>query len=177
MFSGRRTNSGSVARALLLVLFFLVVFSPAVSNAQEKPALVVRVERALKRNQRIWKVERTDVSEVSSPPIYFIYLRSGGITWDIDLIIASTEEQARGNLEGFSLSLGQMKGVRKRSLPKLGDENYLWTGRIIQPTIMFRRGTLYVHIAAPTATIAERAARLILAQTLISPWISRASES
>jgi hypothetical protein len=52
----------------------------------------------------------------------------------------------------------------KRSLPKVGDENYMWTNphSTVWPTIKFRKGRILVTVFAPTVAIAKRFAYHVL---------------
>jgi hypothetical protein len=61
-----------------------------------------------------------------------------------------------------------MRGKRmvKASVPKLGDESYLWTnpGSTAWPLLTFRKGRVNVTVFAPSVKVARRFARHVLDQ-------------
>jgi hypothetical protein len=54
----------------------------------------------------------------------------------------------------------------KASVPKLGDESYLWTnpGSTAWPLLTFRKGRVNVTIFAPSVEVAKRFAHHVLEQ-------------
>ena len=62
-------------RGLLCVLLLSLCSAPG-GLAQEKPALLGRIERAFKKKPQGWKVERIDAKNSSDPAAEDIFLRS-----------------------------------------------------------------------------------------------------
>jgi hypothetical protein len=78
------------------------------------------------------------------------------------------EKDAAEVFAAQSLAFDNTGGRRmvKNSLPKLGDENYIWThrGSTAWPMIKFRKGKVFVTVFAPSVPVAKRFAQHVLGQ-------------
>jgi hypothetical protein len=169
---------------LRAVLFFLAIFFlPSGIGAQQQPELFSNVDRVFREKEPAWKVEELLPSDTSDPVKHRIIFSSRRGRASVDVGIWRRAEDARDvftatsfaidNSAAFvSKSLG--KGIDdkkiKSSLPKLGDENHIWTfkdypRRVI---IQFRRGTVLVRVEAPSEGVAKRFAQHVFEQLAAS---------
>ena len=152
------------ALGLLLLLISLsnVVF------AQAKPELFSKIERVFKENETAWKVERIYPGNTSDPLAENIVFRSGTEQAAIDIRLWNRAIDAQQVFAGLIIAFDKTMGKRKvkSSLPKFGDESYIWTlpDSSAFPTFMFRKGRVYVSIFAPSTEIAKRFAQHVIDQ-------------
>jgi hypothetical protein len=147
------------------LVLFLLLFSSG-TTAQEKPELFSRIERAFHEKEPAWKVERILSGQQSDPIKQSIVFRSRKRQASVELNIWKRTQDAQDVFGGQSLAFDNFIGKKKvkRSLPMVGDENYVWTnpGSSAWPMMMFRKGNIIVSIFAPTLTIARRFAQYVL---------------
>lgn len=140
--------------------------------AQEKPELFSKIERVFQEREPAWKVERTHPRNAPDPLIQSLVFRSGKNQAAVDIRIWNREKDARDVFTAESIAFDNTMGKRmlKRRLPKLGDENHIWThrGSTVWPTIKFRKGNINVSVFAPSVAIAKRFAQHIFEQMAAS---------
>ncbi len=137
--------------------------------AQEKPKLIVDVERIFQEKEPQWKVENVNVHVNNYDPFtQEMTFRSGRFQAAISVSIWRREIDAHDVFAGTSIAFSQSGGAKKikRRLPNLGDENYIWTNprSTAWPTIYFRQGNVKVSVFAPSVAVAKRFARHIAGQ-------------
>ena len=147
------------------LVLFVLLFSSS-TTAQEKPELFSRIERAFHEKEPAWKVERVLSGQQSDPIKQSIVFRSRKGQASVEINIWKRTQDAHDVFGGQSLAFHNSFGKKKvkRSLPLVGDENYVWTnpGSSARPMMMFRKGNIIVSIFAPTLTIAKRFAQYVL---------------
>jgi hypothetical protein len=153
-------------------LCLLVFCFSNILQAQEKPDLFSKIERTFKQEEPAWKVESTLPSNTWDPRTQSIVFHRGKIQASIEISIWRREIDAKDVFAATSLSFDNTAGKKmaKRILPKVGDENHIWTSRGSTPwtTIKFRNGNINVEVFAPSVMIAKRFARHILEQMAAS---------
>ena len=156
-----------------MIALFLLIF--CLSNsiyAQEKPELFSKIERVFQEQEPAWKVERIYPSNTSDPITQSIVFRSRKGQASIEVSIWRREKDAQDVFAAESLAFNNTMGKRKvmSELPKLGDENHIWTdrGSAAWPTIKFRKGNINVTVFAPSVEIAKRFAQHIFEQMAAS---------
>lgn len=158
-------------RILGCLFLFLLPFSSG-TIAQEKPDLFSRIERVFQEKEPAWKVERILSGQQSDPIKQSIALRSRKGQASVDISIWNRTQDARDVFGGQSLAFDNTAGRKKvkRSLPLVGDENYVWTNRgsSAWPMMMFRKGNIVVSIFAPTVAIAKKFAQYVLKEMAAS---------
>lgn len=136
--------------------------------AQEKPELFSKIERVFQDKEPAWKVERIYPGNTSDPTTQSIVFRSGKNQAAVDVSIWNRENDAREVFAAHSVAFSDTRGKQamKSRLPKLGDENYIWTNRgsTAWPIIKFRKGNIIVDVFAPSVVIAKRFAQHVLEQ-------------
>ena len=158
---------------LRVIIFFLLIicFSNSL-HAQEKPELFSKIERVFQEKEPSWKVERTHPNTTSDPIRQSLVFRSGKTQASVDVTIWKREKDARDVFTAESLAFDNTAGKRmvKGKLPKLGDENYIWTNRgsVAWPMLKFRKGNINVTIFAPSVAVARRFARHVSEQMAAS---------
>jgi hypothetical protein len=156
---------------LKLKLSALCLFVLCLANsilAQGAPALFSKVESTFKEKEPAWKVERTLPGKTSDPRSLDIVFHRGRIQAAIKIWIWRREIDAKDVFAATSLAFDNTGGKKmaKSVLPKMGDENHVWTSRGKMPwtTISFRIGGTDVEVFAPSVVIARRFALHILEQ-------------
>jgi hypothetical protein len=154
-----------VKRILGGLFVFFLPFSSG-TFAQEKPDLFSRIERVFHEKEPAWKVERILSGQQSDPVKQSIVFRSRKGQASVELNIWKRIQDAQDVFGGQSLAFDNTAGKKKvkRSLPLVGDENYVWTnpGSAAWPMMMFRKGNIVVSIFAPTLTIVKKFAQYVL---------------
>jgi hypothetical protein len=157
-------------RAIILLLLIFCLSSSI--YAQEKPELFSKIEQVFQKKAPAWKVERIYPSNTSDPITQSIVFRSRLGQASVDIRIWRREKDAQDVFKAESIAFDNIRGKRvvKRSLPKLGDENHIWTNpdSAAWPTIKFRKGNINVTIFAPTVAIAKRFAQYVFEQMAAS---------
>jgi len=152
----------------LTLCILLVISSGWAQYALPKPELFVKVERVFREKEPAWKLERITPSQTTDPLLETIVYRSRQGQASISISIWRREQDARESFAGMSTAYDNIRGktALKRTLPALGDENYIWThGRSSKwPTIRFRKGNVEVQVFAPNVTIAKAFARYVVEQ-------------
>ena len=150
-------------RGLLCVLLLSLCSAPG-GLAQEKPALLVHIERAFKKKPQGWKVERIDAKNSSDPAAEDIFLRSGGKAAKISISIWKRAKDAHDVFEAFAGLGTRAQGVERETIKDFGDENYTWAspGSSGQKSLTLRRANILVIIHAPSLLIAKQFAGRIL---------------
>jgi hypothetical protein len=135
-------------------------------RAQDKPILVLQIEKAFTEKEPRWKIDREN--EQTSPPV--IHLKSGNTDTLIWINIMDSAKSASEAFEGGTIAFANIMGARgrKNKLPNFGDENYIWTGFGARATtsIHFRRGNIYIQIIAPSQVTAKRFAQHVMDQII-----------
>ena len=164
-------------RIIILVLFSFC-FAGGI-YAQERPELFSKVEKALREKEPAWKIEEVILGDTSDPVGQRIFFKSRRGRTSIDIDIWSREKDARDvftaesyaidNAAAFvSESLGRKIDDRtiKSSVPKLGDENHVWSyrGYPRQVIIKFRKGNITVRVDATSEAVAKRFAQHVFEQ-------------
>ena len=151
---------------------FLLFLGFQCGIAQDKPELFSRIEQAFQEKEPAWKVERIYPGNTSDPIKQSIVFRSRKGQASVDISIWRRAEDAQDVFAGESVAFDNIarKGKVKRSLPLVGDENYLWTNRgsSAWPVLKFRVGKIVVSIFAPTVAIARKFARNVLEEIAAS---------
>ena len=144
-------------------LLFVALCSPA-AFAQQKLELFSKVEAAFKQHEPVWKIE--NINE-QTPGHWSFAFRNGKRQAAVDLMIWNSPQQAHEIFDGQVIAFENQRGhAVKRTVANLGDENYMWTNRGSEawPTIMFRKGSVFVTVFAPSVTIARRFAQHVIEQ-------------
>ena len=144
-------------------LLFAALSSPA-ALAQQKPELLSKVEAAFKQHEPAWKIENINVQAAGHWSFTF---RNGNRQAAVDLMIWNSPQQAHEIFDGQLIAFENQRGhAVKRTVANLGDENYMWTNRGSEawPTIMFRKGSVFVDVFAPSVPIARRFAQHVIEQ-------------
>lgn len=162
-----------------VILFLLILCHSGGVDAQEKPGLFSKVEKALREKEPAWKVEELIPGDTSDPLNRRIILRSGRGRASVDIFIWRREEDARDVFTATSFaidnsatfvseSLGRKTEDKtiKSSLPRLGDENHMWTYTNYprQVIVQFRKGNVIVRVDSPLEGAAKRFARHVFEQ-------------
>jgi hypothetical protein len=133
--------------------------------AQQKSELFSKVEAAFKQHEPAWKIESV-LNQV--PGHESITFRNGNRQAAVELGIWNSPQQAREIFDGQVIALDNTWGKRggKATIANLGDENYMWVNRVSQtwPMIIFRKGSVFVTVFAPSVPIAKRFAQQVIAQ-------------
>jgi hypothetical protein len=136
--------------------------------AQEKPELFSKIERVFKEKEPAWKVERINAGESSDPARQSIVFRSEEGQASVDVTVWEREKDAREVFAAEALAYDNRAGKRmvKDTLPKLGDENHIWThhGSTAWPMLTLRKGKVNVTVFAPSVAVAKRFAQHVLEQ-------------
>jgi hypothetical protein len=152
---------------------FCIVFVCASAGAQEKPELFSRTEQTFKEKEPAWKIERLYPGSTSDPLTESIAFRAGRQQAAIDISVWRRLKDAEEIFVGAAIAFDSIRGkhVVKRSIPNLGDENYMWTnpGSDAWPMIHFRQGNVYVTVYSPSVLIAKRFAHYVLEQINKTP--------
>jgi len=150
------------------VICLALILVPIGTRAQEMPALVTRLETVFGKEEPKWKLERPYVQ--LNPPV--MHLKSAQGDALIYVFIMDSPKSAGEAFEGNTNAFGNTIGARggKSTLPKFGDENYMFTGFTASGTtsIHFRQGNIYIEVIAPTRVSAKRFARHVMDQILAS---------
>jgi hypothetical protein len=140
--------------------------------AQEKPKLFSNIERVFHEKEPSWKVERIYPNNTSEDIVF----RSGKNQASVQIAIWKTEKEAEDVFAGESLAFDNTAGKKqvKTLLPKLGDENHIWTNRgsTAWPTIKFRKKNVNVTVFAPSLVVGKRFAQYVLQQIDASEYSS-----
>ena len=152
-----------------IALSLLILCVPHGLLAQEQPELFSRIERVFREKEPAWKVEQILPHDLISSRRREIVFRSARGQALVDVEIWEREKDARDVFTAHSIAFDDSPmGNRKvkRSLPKLGDENHIWTfpGSTAWPTIKFRKGNIIVTVFAPTVAITKRFAQHVFTQ-------------
>jgi len=174
-----KTNVTKI-RTLLMLLVALAGCAAGAPRAQQEEArqkksaaaepakLFAGVERAFREKEPAWKFESVRTDTESDTQKQSIVLRSEEGQAAVELWVWKKEQDARDVFaaEAKAFDGGPGRAREKGSLPKLGDENHVWTmrGSDAWPMIKFRRGVVNVRVFAPSTAVAERFARRVLEQ-------------
>lgn len=135
---------------------------------KEKPELFSRVERVIQQNEPAWRVEKVYSNFTSDPITQDIVYRSKRGQASVDISIWRREQDAKDVFGGHSIAFDNIVGKKKvkRSLPGIGDENFIWTNpnSSAWPVIRVRKGRIVVSVFAPTVTIAKKFMHHVLGQ-------------
>lgn len=156
----------TILRTILRTSFCALLLAGADALAQERPALVTRVERAFAEKEPRWKPQER-LNGQSGPELYVLHLKSAQGDALVYLWLMNSEKTAGEVFEGQTIAFGNGMGARgrKRRLPDFADENYLWTGFAgSTAAVDFREGGVYVRVIAPSRATALRFARHVLRQ-------------
>lgn len=157
---------------VILCLLFLCILLPAGSAFAQytppKPVLFVKVERVFQEKEPAWKLEDIKPGTSSDPLSESIVYRSRKGQAAISVSIWRREQDAQESFAGVAIADTNMRGKSsvRRTLPNLGDENYMWRmpRSTAWPTIKFRKGNIEVSVFAPNIAIATTFARHVLDQ-------------
>ena len=154
---------------MFVVLSLIVLISSALAQETAlKPELFVRVERVFQEKEPAWKLQSIIPSRTTDPLQETIVYRSKQGEASIGIRIWRREQDARESFAGLAIAYDNIRGKNavKRTLPALGDENYIWTHgrRSVWPTIMIRKGRTEIQVFAPNVVTAKRFARNVVAQ-------------
>ena len=145
-------------------LLFVALCSPA-AFAQQKLELFSKVEAAFKQHEPSWKIEKIIAQTPGHKSFAF---RNGKRQAAVDLVIWNSPQQAHQIFDGQVIAFDNQRGKHgeKATVANLGDENFMWTNRGSKawPTIMFRKGSVFVSVFAPSVTIARRFAQHVIEQ-------------
>lgn len=151
-----------------IVFSLLIICFSNGLHAQEKPEPFSRIERVFREKEPSWKVERASLSTTSDPMRQSIVFRSGEEQASVDITVWRREQDAASSFTGQSLAFDNTAGKRmvKSKLPKVGDENYIWTNRgsAAWPTLIFRKGNINVTVFGPSLAVVKRFARHVIEQ-------------
>jgi hypothetical protein len=146
------------------LLFIALCGQPSFAQRQ-KLELFSKVESAFKQREPAWKIE--DILN-QTPQHESITFRQGKRQAAIELDSWNTPQDAHGVFGGVVIAFDNTRGKHavKTTLPKLGDENYMWTNRGSDawPTIYLRKDRVVVTVFAPSVPIARRFAQHVLEQ-------------
>jgi hypothetical protein len=148
-----------------IVVLLLLVAGSGYAVAAQKLRLFSGVEQAFKQKEPAWKVENIQAGQTQDPVKESIVFRQGARQASIDISIWRRLQDARDVFAGQVIVNDNLRGksAPKRRLANLGDENYMWANpHGSWPLIQFRHGSVEVTVFAPTVTVAERFARLVL---------------
>jgi len=152
---------------LITTLLFLVM-SLTAAAAQNADNLFSRIDQVFQLKEPDWKVERVYPTSTLDPVTHDVVYRSKMGQATIDVSVWRREQDAREVFRGQVIAFDNTAGKKrlKRSLPNVGDENYLWTNprSTAWPTIKLRKGRILVSVFAPTVPIAKRFADHVLKQ-------------
>jgi hypothetical protein len=150
------------------IILLVLGLSAQEMSPKEKPELFSRVERVLRQREPAWQIERIYPSHTSDPITQDIVYRSRMGQASIDISIWRREQDAQDVFGGETIAFDNTAGKKKvkRSVPKIGDENHIWTSpnSSAWPVLKFRKGRILVSVFAPTVTIAKRFAQYVLEQ-------------
>jgi hypothetical protein len=150
--------------ALLLLITCCLNYTPA----QEKPNLFSRIKSVFEEKEPAWKFEDVIFSDSSGPIHQSIKLNDGENQAVVAVWDWKEEKVAHDAFAADSLSLdnGMGKRMTKSSVPKLGDENHIWTHQdtTAWPMLKFRKGSINVTVYSPSVEISKRFAQYILEQ-------------
>jgi hypothetical protein len=134
--------------------------------AQDKSALVMRIEKVFTEKEPKWRIDRKNVQ--LSPPVIHLKSRQGDAL--VYIWVMESAETARELFEGNTIAFGNTMGARgrKMKLANFGDENYIFTGFTASGTtsIHFRQGNVYIEVIAPSQVTAKRFARHAMKQII-----------
>lgn len=138
------------------------------SDAAEPAKLFADIERVFREKESDWKVERVRTDTESDTRKQSIVLMSEEGQAAVEVWVWKKEQDAHDTFaaEAKAFESGPGRAREKSSLPKLGDENHVWTmpGSTAWPTLKFRKGAANVIVFAPSTEVAERFARRVLEQ-------------
>jgi hypothetical protein len=154
---------------MLVTTFMLYsVMSLTATAPQEVDNLFSKVDHVFQQKEPAWKIERVYPTSTSDPVTHGVVYRSKMGQAAIDVSVWRREQDARDVFSGLVIAFDNTAGNQKlkRSLPNVGDENYMWTNprNTAWPTIKFRKGRILVTVFAPNVTIAKRFADHVLKQ-------------
>ena len=151
-----------------LIVTFGLLLSLTTTATQHTDKLFSRVDQVFEQEEPAWQVERVYPSSTSDPVSHNVVYRSKMGQAAIDIRVWKREQDARDVFGGEVIAFDNTAGKRmlKRSLPNVGDENYMWTNppSTTWPTIMVRKGGALVRVFAPTVPIAKRFVEHVLKQ-------------
>jgi hypothetical protein len=145
-------------------LLVAALCSPA-AFAQQKLELVSKVEAAFKQHEPAWKIE--NINQQTAGHWSFAF-RNGKRQAAVELMDWNSPRQAHEIFDGQIIAIDNQWGKHqvKSTIANLGDENYIWTSRgsAAWPMIIFRKGSVFVSVFAPSVTIARRFAQHVIEQ-------------
>jgi hypothetical protein len=145
----------------------LILCSSITCFGQEKPKLLLDIERVFREKEARWKVERINYQKEFDPNKEDIVFRSGKVQAAVSIKIWEKIKDAQDVFEATSIAFSNTHAkMIKSRLPGLGDEGYIWKSRGSDawPTIYFRKGNVNVTVFAPSVAVAKRFAQHIAEQ-------------
>lgn len=155
--------------AMCFMLLFLI--GNAAVFAQDEPRLFGRIESSIKENEPRWKLQRRQLTNGGRATLYRWSSDSSAV--HVFVFVLSSSEEATQEFKSLP-SVMEADGIKMRVLdktvPGLGDENYLWEGYYDKSAkgVDFRKARVIVHISATSSDIAKRFAEHI-AEVISSP--------
>lgn len=155
-------------KSIFFSLLLVCSMAGIILAQQNKPAFITEIERTFREKESEWKIERNNVQSEMGFFKQETVFRSGKVQAAVSITVWQREENAKDVFEATSKAFDNTRGAGaiKKSLPNLGDENYIWTNRRSNawPTIQFRKGKVYVTVFAPSVIIAKRFAQHVVEQ-------------
>src|SRR6266853_778240 len=113
----------------LLILTWLLFWSPSNVIAQDKPQFIGEVEQVFRENEPKWKVERTYINSGLGFFKEDIVFRNGKVQASVSIAIWEKVENAREAFRGESIAFDNITGKKmlKSRLQGLGEDSYMWT--------------------------------------------------
>ena len=153
---------------LIVTLLSCLFIGWATTDVQNTDNLFSRVDEVFEQQEPAWKIERQYPSNTSDPVSHNVVYRSKMGQASIEISVWKKEQDARDVFVGQVIAFDNTAGKNKlkRSLPNVGDENFIWTNPSSTgwPTIMIRKARILVHVFAPNVSIAKRFAGHVLKQ-------------
>ncbi len=147
------------------ICFSLLLIFTQAGSVQDKPAFIAEIEQVFQEKAPGWKVESKIDQNGSAFFKQETVYKSGKAQAVVSITVWQREKDASDVFEASAIAFDNIAGVHKvkKSLPDLGDENYIWVnrGNNAWPTIHFRKGSVYVTLFAPSIAVAKRFARYV----------------
>lgn len=149
------------------VLLLGILFPSINALGQDKPQLVVEIERVFREQEPRWKIERITIPIPNQfdPFSEDIVLKSGKAQALVSISIWKRVKDAHEVFEARAIAIDNTMGAKmhKTKLSNLGDESYMWvvSKSTAWPTLHFRKGTVNINVFAPSVATAKSFAKLI----------------
>lgn len=122
--TGRLRCGVAVVKSICFSLL-LIFCSTGSIPAQEKPRFIAEIERVFQEKEPQWKVESRNVQSGLNSFHQETVFRSGRFQAAVAISLWSREKDARDVFEGTVIAFDNTVRRTKKSLPNLGDENYM----------------------------------------------------